>query len=244
VRERQAAEALHQLIGCMRRQIRRGRDARLVHRLLDRVARGINHHRADAEAKGEQVAQRDRPLRRHGVVERAVDALQDLAVGELRQPGVDRIIEAQLCLLDEHHRGRGGDRLGDRSDAENRVAPHRVLAAERLHADRLDMRLAAPADERDEAGHPAALDMAGHDLAHAGKARPRQASAAHGPLPASRRVRRWCGSRRLRSRDGGQRHGRRRRRGFQEQPAVRAHDDTARYSSRRPRVWFIPSRAP
>src|SRR6267143_1627591 len=39
---------------------------------------------------------------------------------------------------------------------------------------------------------------------------------------------------------------RRCRRGFQEHPAVRAHDDTsfARYSSRRARVWCIPSTAP
>src|SRR5258708_2628604 len=72
VRERQAAEAPHQFVGCKRRQGCRGRDARLGHRLLDRVLLGINHHPADAEAKREQVAQRDRALRGHGVLQPAV----------------------------------------------------------------------------------------------------------------------------------------------------------------------------
>jgi len=138
---------------------------------------------ADAEAKGEKVAQRDRALRRHCIVEWAVDAPEDLAVRELRQQRVDRIIEAQLRFLDEDHGGRGSDRFRDRSDAEDRVAPHRVLAAERLDADRIDVRLAAPADERDEAWHPAALDVTGHGLAHAGEPRFGQSGRARGLAP-------------------------------------------------------------
>jgi len=43
--------------------------------------------------------------------------------------------------------------------AENRVAPHRLLAAEGLHADRIDVRSRRAGCERHESGHPAALDM-------------------------------------------------------------------------------------
>src|SRR5439155_1565727 len=61
--------------------------------------------------------------------------------------------------------------------------PHRFIAGEGLNADRIDVRLTAPADERDETGHPAAFDMAGHGLVHAGEARLGQ-SAARRPLAA------------------------------------------------------------
>src|SRR6266545_6909511 len=44
---------------------------------------------------------------------------------------------------------------------------------------RIDMPLAPPADQRDEARHLAALDMAGHDLVHAAEPRLRQTSGAH-----------------------------------------------------------------
>ncbi len=165
--ERQAAEALHQLVGRVRCEVCRRGDTCVGHRLLDRVLLGVDHHRADTEAKGQKIAQRDRASGRHGVVERTVDALQHLAVRELGQQRVDRIVQPQLRFFDQDHGGRGRDRLDDRRDAENRVAPHRVLAAERLHAERIDVRLAAAADEGHESGHPAALDMAGHRLVHA-----------------------------------------------------------------------------
>ena len=47
-----------------------GRHARLCHRLLDRMLGRPHHHGAQAEGEGEQVAQRDRPSGRHGVVDR------------------------------------------------------------------------------------------------------------------------------------------------------------------------------
>ena len=119
---------------------------------------------------------RDRPLRRHGVVERAVEARQHPAIGELGQQPIDRLVEAQRALLDQDHRRRGRDRLGHRGDAEDRVAAHRLAAAERLRADRVDVHLAAAADQRDEPRHAAALDVAGHDVVHA--AQPRSESAA------------------------------------------------------------------
>jgi hypothetical protein len=39
--------------------------------------------------------------------------------------------------------------------------------------------LAAPADERDEPGHVPGLDVAGHDVAHAGEPPARESCAAH-----------------------------------------------------------------
>ena len=50
---------------------------------------------------------------------------QHLAVGQLGQPPVHRLVEPEPALLDQDHRRRGGDRLGHRGDAEDRVAPHR-----------------------------------------------------------------------------------------------------------------------
>ena len=61
------------------------------------------HDHAEAHAKGEQVAHRDRPPRRHGVVERAVEPLQDSAVGQLRQQPIDRLVQPQPALLDQDH---------------------------------------------------------------------------------------------------------------------------------------------
>ena len=52
-------------------------------------------------------------------------------------------------------------------------------AADRLSADRVDVHLAPPADQRDEAGHLAALDVAGHDVVHAAEPRPGQSPGAH-----------------------------------------------------------------
>jgi len=149
VDERQAPEAFHQLVRRMRRQVRARRDACFRHRGLDRVARGIGHHGADPEPKGQEIAQRDRTLGRHGIVQRAVDGAQHLAVRQFGEPAVDRLIEPQLGLLDQDHGGDGGDRLGHRSDPEDGVAPHRILPACRFHADGIDVRLAAPADQRD-----------------------------------------------------------------------------------------------
>ena len=93
-----------------------------------------DHHRAQAEGEGEQIAQRDRPFRRHGVVDRAFEAFQHAPVGKLGQQSVDGIVEAQLALLDQDHRRGRRHRLGHGGDAEDRVAPHRRVAFQRLAA--------------------------------------------------------------------------------------------------------------
>ena len=108
----------------------------------------------------------------HRVVEGAVDAAQHPAVGQLGQPPVDGIVQPQLCLLDEDHGGGGRDGLGHRSDAENGVAPHRRGGREVLPADRLHVNFVVPAQQRDHAGHLAAIDIAPHDVRHAAEPLP------------------------------------------------------------------------
>ena len=54
-----------------------------------------------------------------------------------------------------------------------------VSAADRLRAHRIDMHLAPPADRRDDTGHFAVLDMAGHDVAYAAELRLGQSADAH-----------------------------------------------------------------
>lgn len=186
--ERQAAEALHQFVGWNRRQHRPGRDARVGHCLLDRIARGKHHHRAETEPEGQEVAQGDRPSGRHCILQRAFERAQDVAVSQLRQPAVDWIVQAEPAFLDQDHRRRGHDRLGQRGDAEDGVAPHRIAAADRFHADGIDMDLAAPAEQRDETRHLAARHMAEHDLAHVGEPRLGQSCGDHRWSPPVGRV--------------------------------------------------------
>ena len=59
-----------------------------------------------------------------------------------------------------------------------RVAPHRLVAVERRRADDIDVRLTAPAEQRDETGDVPALDMAGHHVVHALEPRLGQSSTA------------------------------------------------------------------
>ncbi|HEX9834596.1 MAG TPA: hypothetical protein VGA66_16210, partial [Mycobacterium sp.] len=63
--------------------------------------------------------------------------------------------------------------------------PNRVAATDRLHADRINMRLATPADQRNDTGHIAALDIASHDVRHAVESRFGQSSGTHRLFPPS-----------------------------------------------------------
>ncbi len=191
VHERQGPEATDPLIRLGRRRRARRTLAKedLLLGLLDRIRVRRSHDEAEAQAEGQQVAHRDRPVRRHGLVERPVEPLQHLAVGQLGQQPIHRLVQSQLAFLHQDHRRRGRERLGHRGDAEDRVATHRVAAADRLEADRIDMRLAAPADQRDDARHVAALDIAGHDLVHAAEPRLGQSSGARRLIPPFRLIR-------------------------------------------------------
>ena len=176
--QRQAAQPLHEVVG---REIGlgwTGRQAGLRHRLLDRMPGRPDHHGAQTEGEGQEIAHADRTLCRHRDVDRRFEALEHAAVGQFWQEIVDRIVEPELALLDQDQGRRRRDRLGHRGDAEDGVAPHRGVALERLPADRLDMGLAAPAHQRHQAGHGAARDVGGESMVQA-----RRSHLAHGAGP-------------------------------------------------------------
>ena len=136
-------------------------------------------------AERQQVAQGDRALRGHGVVERRVEPRQHAAIRELGQERIDRLVEPEHALLDEDQRRHGRHRLRHRGDPEDGVARHRVARAQRLQAERVDARLAAPVEQRDEPGDSAALHVPRQDVTHAAQARLRESAAAHS-VPSSR----------------------------------------------------------
>jgi hypothetical protein len=148
----------------------RGRRARRVGRPhADRplVGRGhhrhlgrVGHHLAEAHREREQVTYGDRALGRHGVVERRVEPGEHPPAGELGEQVVDRVVEPQHALLDQHQRGDRGDRLGHRGDPEDRVPGDR-RAADRPRAQADHLGPAAPVDQRDQPRDGAAIDMPG-----------------------------------------------------------------------------------
>ena len=78
--EREAAQALHELVSCAgERPFAEGQPC-LGQRLLEGTSRREEAHLTVARSKCEEVAQRDRALGGHRVVERAVDRPQDPAV--------------------------------------------------------------------------------------------------------------------------------------------------------------------
>src|SRR5262249_45007882 len=72
--------------------------------------------------------------------------------------------------------------LGERGDAENRVAAHRSRVVERQSTERLHMNIFATAHERDEPGHLLAFNVTGEDAIHSLKTRLRQSCWAHGRI--------------------------------------------------------------
>jgi hypothetical protein len=113
-----------------------------------------------------RVANRDRAVRRLGVLYRTVDPLQDLAIGKLGQQRIDRIVQAQLALLDQDHRGGSRDWLGHRGDPEDGVAADGGPADGHVAGD-VDVNRVLPAHESDQAGYLATLDVAIENVAHA-----------------------------------------------------------------------------
>src|SRR5215217_4797468 len=145
---------------------RTNRHSQLVHRRSYRVVMWVDHEQAESWRKGEKIANGDRPVGGNGVVDRPVEALEHLPIGELGKEAIDRLIEAELAFLDQDHRGSGGDWLRHRGDAKDGVARHR-LAIDRSPPDHVNFRLAAPADEGDQSGDRAMLDVARHQIMHA-----------------------------------------------------------------------------
>ena len=191
VSQGQRAEAAQVLVRRDGGLVRRRRHLRLVHGVLDGVLAGVDHHRPQPQAEGQQVAHGDRPGGRHGVRERAVDRAQHAPVGQLRQPAIDGIVQAQRRLLHEQHRPDGGDRLGQGGDAEDGVPAHRGGAAGGEGAGGEGVHLPAAGDQGDQPGHDVPLDVpAQHPLqpveAFGGEA---TVAGAAGTTPATGRLR-------------------------------------------------------
>jgi catechol 2,3-dioxygenase-like lactoylglutathione lyase family enzyme len=114
--------------------------------------------------QGEQVVDGDRPVRRHGVVQLGVVPHQHPAVGQLGQQPLHRLLQVDQIVLDQRHRGGRQDRLGQRRDAERRIAGHRHAAAEAGGSDRIHPDVVAAGDHRDDARELTALDPGGHGV--------------------------------------------------------------------------------
>ena len=88
-----------------------------------------------------------------------VEGLEHRQLAHLGQVLVDRVLEAELPLLDELHQRERGDRLRHRRDAEHRVDGHRPLAGYVRDTERAAIKnVLAIGDERHDTGYVAALD--------------------------------------------------------------------------------------
>ena len=83
-------------------------------------------------------------------------------MGQLGKERIGGLIECEPAVLDEHHRRQRQDGLRHRGDAKDRVTSHRLVAAERHYADRVDTRVVTTGHEGDHAGQLALRDASGH----------------------------------------------------------------------------------
>src|ERR1700689_2728118 len=91
-RQRKFRQATQPLISAHRRWLRASLSAVRGHRLLQR--RSLERH-AVPGGIGQEVAKRDGPARRHGVVELSRWIAQHLTVSQLRQPVHQTLVEIQ-----------------------------------------------------------------------------------------------------------------------------------------------------
>ena len=102
-----------------------------------------------------------------------VERLEHLRGLERRQIHRDRIVQADVAFLNQHHHSHGSDRLRHRSDAKDRVPRHRYVCADVLLAECAAVQNpVAVGDHRYEPGNVRLLDGAleiGIDLGAVGK---------------------------------------------------------------------------
>ena len=155
--QRQARDPLDELV---RRDVAVQRAAE--HAALDHgsLQGRLIHDDAPAGGAREQVADGDRPLRGRGAVERGVRRHQHARLCGLGQPADDGVVERDRAVTHEGQRERSADRLGDRRDAELRVAAHGWAARFDAGASaRAHVLLPAEPHGRDVPGHAAGLDL-------------------------------------------------------------------------------------
>ena len=133
---------------------------------IDRIA--LHEAVGEARGVGQQVAEVDLALGRHGLDLAAAAARHDARVGESGNELRDRVVELKAAFFVEHHDRRRGERLGHGVDAEDRVGPHRLVAGHiRLAVDLGEGQFALAHHAGDHAGQLSAVDPAVHPLAHA-----------------------------------------------------------------------------
>ncbi len=82
---------------------------------------------------------------------------------------MERLVEAELALVDQDHRRHAGDRLGHRIEAVDAVPARAARAGEAVDAAREDRRVGAPEPERDHhVGDLARGDVVLDQLGHVG----------------------------------------------------------------------------
>src|SRR5258707_560019 len=137
VHERELPQTAHPLIrrGHGRRARRPHANLLLIRDLEDRIRLWRRHQLSEAHTKGQQITHRNGPLRGHGVVERPVKSLQDLALSQFWQPAIHGLVQPQLAFFHQDHRRRSDDRLAHRGNAEDGVAPRWSVVAKGLRSD-------------------------------------------------------------------------------------------------------------
>ena len=105
----------------------------------------------------QEIAERDRPLRRIGLVERAIGIAQDAQLRQLWSVTRDRIVQREAAFIEQRQGGGGSHRLRHRRDSKDRVPldrqPRRQIPAP--HARRLHDPPAPPDQVAAPASSPA-----------------------------------------------------------------------------------------
>ena len=119
---------------------------------------------SDPRRVPQQIPDRDRALQRLEL-ERILSCFigkidADFCIGKGRNVFRHGIIEGQLAVVDQHHRGDRGNGFRHRIDLENRVRRHRLAGRRVPHAEALEIdRLAVLLDQQDGAGNLAGGDF-------------------------------------------------------------------------------------
>ncbi len=122
----------------------------------------------DAGPGGEQVGDGDRAGGGHHVVDPARGRTHHDRRLQFRQPRPDRIVQREPAVLDQHHHGRGRDRLGQRGDPEDRIPDHRRGPLRIGRPGGLDLHPAAAGHQPHRTGHRAAVHVRLQDVAQTG----------------------------------------------------------------------------
>ena len=133
---------------------------------------GIEDAVAEAGGVGQKLPDRDRALRRLDVGKAQSARLQHLAIAELRQEFLDKVIEPDAALLDQQHDRARDEDLGVGERAKNVVGPQRRLCLAIGEADALLVDdLAAPQHRPGCARNDLLIDVTLHRRPRGGKIR-------------------------------------------------------------------------